>query len=639
MGTRIELPWALVAAMLSLGWGASRAPGEAFEIVRDGVPQATIVLAKSPTRAAQFAACELNEHLRQITGATLPIASDGQTLSGNRILVGASLTTAEAGLRNESFKPQEYLIRFLPNAMILLGRDKEDDQQPLDYADPATFPGKYDEQATSYAVYDFLERFCGVRWYLPTEVGMVCPKAKTLSVKGFEVRRTPAMKYREMYRAADIPATLTDTPGPRLAEREGRLFVHRQRLAGIEPYACNHAFYGYHGQHLKNHPEWFAKGYDADMPAEMRRKLDGRDPKYRSFYPNMCYSDKGFIQQVTRRAREYFDTGKLGPSEVGAGNFFSLVPMDSSGQDKFCRCPACQAALHEEPPCKKWRDHPFFWDDKASDYIFGFVNQVARGVAQTHPGKYLTVAAYHQNYYPPTREPLEPNVAITFCIHAALRPVPAMDRAVRGLLDKWDEESPQRPKYLWLYFHRPGPANPLFPGFMAHHLVKQMDDYHRRGFKGIFVEPAYFPKGGRPQGDAGRAPVVTLLELYLAFKLADDPTLDGNKLIDEFFPLYYGAAAEPMRNLYEAIERVYCNPATYASSPASYVGYQSPLIAWKTLGTRARMLEFGRLMKVAKETAKTEMERKRMSLFEESVWNRMKQGSIAAVGGAFDQVD
>lgn len=625
--------WFLGAVVIWLGAMNSEGQGKSFELVRDGVPQATIVMAKAPTLAAQFAAAELNFHLEKITGAALPIADDQQAVSGNRVCVGASRATAKAGLRNEDLAPQEYVIRFLPDALIFMGRDKADDQRPLNYADPASFPGTWDDQATCYAVYDFLERCCGVRWYLPTEVGMVCPQTKTLVVQGVEVRRAPAMKYRELYRAADIPATLSDVPGPRLGTREGRLFVHRQRLAGVQTYACNHAFYGYYGRYLKTHPEWFAKGYDQDLPEEMRRKLDGHNVKYRPYYPNMCYMDKGFVQHVTERARAYFDTGKTEPGEVAGGDFFSLVPMDSSGQDKFCRCPECQALLHTEAPCKKWREHPFFWDDKASDYIFGFVNRVARGVAQTHPGKYLTVAAYHQNYYPPTRERLEPNVAVTFCIHAALRPIPAMDRAVTGLLDKWDEESKGRPKYLWLYFHRPGPANPLFPGFMAHHLVKQMQDYHRRGFRGIFAEPAYFPREGRQPGDASRAPVVTILELYLAYKLADDPTLDGDRLIDEFFPLYYGAAAKPMRDLYEAIERVYCDPATYASSPATYYGYQTPQIAWKKLGTKARMAEFGKLMEEAKRAARTEMEKKRVALFEESIWKRMQKASAGAGGG------
>ncbi len=702
--------WLPAAALLA--WASVASHAQPLDLVRDGAPQATIVMDQAPTRAAQFAAAELNWHIEQITGTRLPVVCGPQAVSGTRVLVGHSPATQKLGLQNDDFAAQEYLIRFLPDTLVLVGRDKQDDRQPLDYADPATFPGKLDDQATSYAVYDFLERFCGVRWYLPTDVGMVCPQAnslpqnhpshvkrpsvtepptgsgtgskdgsqnhpshvgrpsgtgsKTLSIQGTEVRRSPAMKYREMYRAADMPASLSDVPGPRLPERDGRLFMHRQRLLGIQAYACNHSFYGYYDQHLKTSPEWFAKGYDQDLRATAKA-LTGSGRKYRAYYPNLCYTNPDLIQHVIQRARAYFDTGKLQPSEVGAGDFFSLVPMDSSGQDKFCRCPACQALLHQEPPCKQWRDHAFFWDDKASDYIFGFVNKVARGVAQTHPGKYLTVVAYHQNYYPPTKEPLESNVAVTFCIHAALRPVPAMDRAVRGLLDKWDEEplglstatgpgrpaqgradqasaapprpTQQRPKYLWLYFHRPGPANPFFPGFMAHHLVRQMQDYHRRGFRGIFVEPAYFPRDARQEGGAGRAPIVTLLELYLAFKLADDPTLDGNKLIDEFFPLYYGSAAEPMRKLYEAIEHTYCDPATYASSPATYYGYQTPQIAWKKLGTRARMLEFEALMKEAAQAARTPMEKKRVALFEQSIWNRMQTASRQTAQGTSAQMD
>jgi hypothetical protein len=51
------------------------------------------------------------------------------------------------------------------------------------------------------------------------------------------------------------------------------------------------------------------------------------------------------------------------------------------------------------------------------------------------------------------------------------------------------------------------------------------------------------------------------------------------------------------------------------------------------------MLEFGKLMKLAKEAAKTDMEKKRVALFEESLWERMKQGRTAAVGGTFDQGD
>ena len=607
-------------------------------LVKDGKPAATIVLAREASRSAQFAAAELQYHVEKISGAKLPIVSGAEIVKGPRILVGASKATQALGLANKDFKHQEYLVKFLPDTLVLMGKDKEDTAR-MDYAAPQTFPGLFDEQATCYAVYDFLERYCGVRWYLPTELGMVCPNEKTLVVKGADMRRTPAMKYREMNQLAAVPADLSDEPGPCLDGREGLLFAHRQRIGG-QPYACNHSFYGYYRRFLKDHPDWFAKGYDKDMPEEVRKakvfQYTGESYDHKGYpifyYPNMCYTSTGFVQQVIASARNYFDKGQTLGGEPAMGDYFSLGPMDSTGKDKMCKCAECQKLLHAEPPCNKWRKQYFFFDDLCSDYIFNFVNKVAKEVGKTHPDKYLTMFAYHQTYYPPTREPLEPNVAITYCIHAQLRAVPAMDRAVTDLLNKWEEESRERPKYLWLYFHRPfANAPPSFPGFMAHNMVKQMADYHKRGFRGIFAEPAYLSppldKGSKPKGGyARRAPNANLLEIYLAYKLAFDETLDGNKLIDEFFTLYYGAAAKPMQALYEAIERVYCDPVNYAFAPVNYFGYQTTEIAWGKLGTQERMAEFGKLMEAAKAAAQTELEKKRVALFEKNIWNRMQAG-------------
>jgi len=607
-----------VMLAMNTGYAVEGQKDGALLLVKDGNPAATIVIGKEASRSAQFAAAELQYHVEKITGTQLPVVTDEEAIEGNRILIGESKATQALGLGNKDFKHQEYLIRFLPDTLVLMGKDKED-LGCIDYAVGQTWPGQYDEQATCYAVYDFLERFCGVRWYLPTELGLVCPNKKTLVVKGAEVRRSPAMKYREMSQFAAVPADLGDEPGPCLDSREGSLFAHRWRMGG-QPYACNHSFEGYWRLHLKDHPEWFAKGYDQNMPKD--RPLNINDAFLKDYYPNMCYTDGGFISNVVNRARSFFDTGEKEPGEQAAGDYFALVPMDSHGNDKFCQCPECQRLLHKEPPCNKWRKQYFFFDDLASDYIFNFVNKVAREVGKTHPGKYLTILAYHQTYYPPTREPLEPNVAMTFCIYAQLRAVPAMDRAMNDLLNKWDEAAPDNPKYLWLYFHRPF-ANSSFPGFMAHNMVKQMADYYKRGFRGIFAEPAYIGEG---HGDASRAPNANLLEMYLAYKLADDPTLDGGKLIDEFFALFYGAAGKPMQALYEAIERVYCDPANYAFDPINYFGYATKEIAYGKLGTKGRMAEFGKLMAAAKIAAKTETEKKRVALFEKSVWNRMQAG-------------
>jgi len=592
-------------------------------LVKGGQPAANIVIGNKASRSAQLAAAELQYHIEKITGARLPIVNDAEAVKGARILVGASKATQTLGLRNADFKPQEYLIRFLPDTLILMGKDKEDLER-MDYANPGTFPGQYDEQATCYAVYDFLERYCDVRWYLPTELGLVCPRQETLSVKGTEVRRAPAMKHRALYCDALVPADLCDdfapspVPRTRLDGREGALFASRQRLRGVEIFYGSHSFEGYYSRFIqKEHPDWFAQGYDKDMPEELRKAPVGYTAGIR-YFPQMCYTSTGFIQQVVASARNYYDKGQTLGGEPAMGDYFPLGPMDD---DNYCHCSNCQALLPKQPPCLQWRKQDFFWNDRASDYVFGFVNKVAREVGKTHPDKYLSTMAYHEYYYPPSREPMEPNVAINLCFYPRLSVCPAMGRARDEFINRWAAESQTRSKYAYMYFHRPAANLPhCFPGFMAHDMVRQMQRYHAMGFRGLFIEPSYMP--GTP---LVRGPIMDQLELYVTFKLADDPTLDGNKLIDEFFTRYYGAAAQPMQMLYEQIEQTYCDPANYTFD-TNYFGYQTDEVAWGKLGTQERMATFGQLMEAAKTAAQTEIEKKRVALFEKAIWEHMKAG-------------
>ena len=118
-----------------------------------------------------MAAHELQYHVALITGAKLPIVTDDAAVQGVRILVGESAATQALGLTNDDFGPQEYLISLRPNLLVLMGRD-QDDRQPFDYANHQTYADVFDAQATCYAVYDFLERFCGVRWYLPLDADL-----------------------------------------------------------------------------------------------------------------------------------------------------------------------------------------------------------------------------------------------------------------------------------------------------------------------------------------------------------------------------------------------------------------------------------------------------------------------------------
>jgi len=161
----------------------------AVNLTSEGKPNATIVVSKKPTKAAQLGAYELQWHIKQMSGAELPIATDETSVTGNRILVGASRFTEKLGINASDFKSQEYTVMFRPGTIILAGKDKEDygevaydiNKNP---SASSTWPGIWDEQGTLYAVYDLLERYCDIRWFNHTEYGIEIPQRRTITLRG-----------------------------------------------------------------------------------------------------------------------------------------------------------------------------------------------------------------------------------------------------------------------------------------------------------------------------------------------------------------------------------------------------------------------------------------------------------------------
>jgi len=613
-----------VHVLLPMAWRHCRAE----TLVREGKPASTIVLAKEPTKVAQLAAFELQHHVKLITGALLPIVGDDQKVTGTRILVGESAATQALGLRSADFAPQEYLVRVQPDTLVLMGRDTDDREKvAYDPKDPfrfRTWPDLFDEQGTLYAVYHFLERVCGVRWYSPTELGTVVPAQKTLEARGGEARRRPAFIYRDigwpmgMSEVYNGVASLWPRTSPVQGELDAmgyaelkkrfpnswhylhakrgmnRLFLQRHRLGG-QPYRANHSFYGYYDrfwkknpkaadQWVEKRPEWFAQGYKGQPP-------------------QMCFTNDGFVQQVIQDARDYFDGKGAKPRAVASGDFFALVPQDNSS---YCKCPRCQALMNADEA-----DNPFFSNGYASDYVFGFANRVAKAIRQSHPDKYLATLAYARYAYYPKRVRLESNIAVQLCLHVRNIHDEAIQANDVEFFDSWVTKEKDRPIYLWLYYCFPREVATngqwhCFPGFFAHGIDRWFKRFHKHGVKG-----AFFNGWGQD------------VEAYVTLQLLDDPTQDVDAVLDDYFGGYYGAAAAPMKQLYLAIEDTYSNPRSY---PKGFGGHQRKNIAWEHLGTPERMAAFGKLMAQARAAAKTGLEKRRVALFEREVWDYMTAG-------------
>ena len=371
-------------------------PASAAEItlVREGEPTATIVLAAQPTKAAQLAAYELQYHVALITGATLPVANEGDTVTGTRILVGDSTATQALGPRNADLKLQEYLIDFRPETLVLLGHD-DDDRSEVKYEDYLTLPDLWTERGTLSATYEFLEDFLGVRWFRSGEFGMDYPREATLTGSGETRRKTPAFRHLYSYIAGSIsggtwnkavsnwvPAEpesafsesiiypdLQEMHKPTSREylavirRDTALFLLRRRMGG-EPFSANHSFYGYYDRFWKENPKrpelW--EGHRPEYFATDSLDKDGRPYQ-------MAFHNRAFIAQVVKDAREYFETGKAYPGAMAQGDYFGVAPMDNR-------------LYGEAPEVRAWRNDEaakpgMFSNGVWSDYIWNFTNEGA----------------------------------------------------------------------------------------------------------------------------------------------------------------------------------------------------------------------------------------------------------------------
>lgn len=604
-----------------------------FQIVHNGKAKASIIIDERPSPSAQLAAWELQHHIKLMSGVTLPIVRDSIDSKGNKIHIGDTYYSRSQGLRAEDFEPQEYIIRFQGNNLILYGRDwyptietlselgmtilstpLAQTRVEIDYnratnqfgSNYIILPGIYDDQASLYATYDFLESMLGVRWYGPSDFNIIYHESKNISVEKKDKRRSPKMKYRDA----------TGLGGPMISEQYGKpnkdaveLF-HRRLRKGGEKWGVNHSLSSFQDRFLQENPEtpelfegkkgeYFAKGRTGGAHTLQ-----------------FCYNNEAFIEQLAKDARDYFDGKSIKGRQIAMGDYFAILPLDNG---TWCLGDLCQADLEKG---KDQKNEQHFSSGTASNYIFTFVNEVAKRVKQTHPDKKIGTLAYHVYSYFPDQVKFESNVSVSPCLHNRHYMSPSLKKHELAWYKDWVKKSPQ-PVYLWNYSTFPtergifgfgafGEREPwnVFPGFSAHAQADLIDMYHEDNIRGVFL-----------------CGVGEQLDYYLAMKHYDDPNLEIEVVLDEFFNLYFGEAAIPMQQFYSKIEQTYNNFSLY---PEKVKGekhfHQDEELAWDYLGTDEVMRELQNYITQANATNLTQVEKKRLKSWEKGIWEYMKNG-------------
>ena len=148
------------------------------------------IVCDSPCQVVRYAADELQLYLGKVTGQQ-PVITNNPSEDALQFILGDGPLSRAAGFDVSGLPNEGYYIRRIGNRIYLLGVD-----------DPASDLRsskiiKNDDRATLNAVYDFLERFLGVRFYFPHECGTIIPTQERLRLpKSFNILERPDLSSR-----------------------------------------------------------------------------------------------------------------------------------------------------------------------------------------------------------------------------------------------------------------------------------------------------------------------------------------------------------------------------------------------------------------------------------------------------------
>lgn len=493
MRFRIQM-MAIVAACLGV-IGQIRA----LDIVKEGKAAATIVVPDDPGAVAPQAAAWLQEYLRKTTGAELKIVPEKENPTGTLISVGATKLAENAGIKADDLKWDGCKLVVKGNALYLIGHDTLStiETDVIWQGKPSKCKQNVGAQGTGKAVTTFLEKFCGVRWFLPAPEGELVPPAKDICV----------------------PDDLAMTVVPCFAFCHGRYLYGNKNPAEIAN-NCRTAVklrsYGGHSWnawvpnevYYDKHPEYYA--------LVNGKRINGGENAH------LCTSNPEVRQILLSEIRKLFDAGydwvQLGPS------------------DGWIRC--------ECPECEKLDTYRGRWNDlgiSIEDYVYKYlkdnpaerINLLHKWISdeclKSHPGKTVHLLVYSTTIMPSKK----------FDVYPANN-VGEMCDQDRRVVEAWKGKIPAKTAYV-CWFDVPWHGMGMGVRMTPRQISERVRFLHENDFIGL-----YLGGGGACWGLLGPT-------YYTLGKMLGDPRLKYQDLTEEYCRGVFGKAADRMIDFFNLL--------------------------------------------------------------------------------------
>ena len=411
---------------------------EAF-LVSDGKSDYAIVLQEKPTHVEETAAAELQDYLRKMSGARLPVVRNPD-YRGKAVRLGQTPVNARlAEVDFSKLKPDEIVLKRVGEDLVLTG------DRP---------------RGVLYAVYEFLEDL-GVRQWTAWDIDI--PKKKNIPLKKYNIRYAPPFLGRDR---------LGGTNGKFGAwmRVNGHYLNVPESHGGVMPIIgwC-HTF----GEmipretYFKDHPEYFAlvNGVRAPVVPGCGRE-------------QLCLTNPEVIRILTEKVLARLRKEKN-------PRIISVSQNDAWGKmaDNYCRCPNCRA-IDEK-------------DGSPAGSLLTAVNRIAEAVEKEFPDVLVETLAYQFTVKVPATVRPRKNVIIRYCTRKnALAPIDSEENArVRDEIRSWSRIANKI--YIWDYVSNFGNTMMPYPSwrhsaenlrfFAENHVVSVLEQGYSAGEAGDLI--------------------------------------------------------------------------------------------------------------------------------------------------------
>ncbi len=333
----------------------SAGAGELVLVERGKPAVYKIVCAAKASASEIYAAEELRDFLKQVTGVTLPIVTDAQPIPKRAIVLGTAVGEKRLG---KNLGTDGFRLKVEGRRLYVCGS--------------AT-------RGALYGVYEILEKYAGCRWYASWH--SVIPKKKRVSVPdSLDQTQIPAFEMRQpfwydMMIHHDFSARLRVNGYTHVKSLPSKFGDHSFRFGG--GLGSCHTFNTLMppDEFFDEHPEYFSFE-------------NGKRVKHPS---QLCLTNPDVLRIVTERVLERIrkDPGT---------KFYGVSQNDWL---HYCQCDACKAVDEEE--------------GSHAGTMIRFVNAIAERVEKEFPNVLIETLAYQYTRKPPKKTKVRHNVVPCLC--------------------------------------------------------------------------------------------------------------------------------------------------------------------------------------------------------------------------------